>query len=142
VWVDETGLGAVRERLFATILQQSAPRAAPPRASAALACPHCNETMTVTQVGGAEVDICPGHGTWFDSGELELLAHSIAVAKNRAALGDPADASLAFAERGGSSSVRATVDHLNAQLSRSINRVEQMVEMQRLRDEALRYRHR
>jgi len=47
----------------------------------ALRCPRCAAAMRAVQLGveGRSVilDFCPGHGVWFDSNELELLARSL-----------------------------------------------------------------
>ena len=38
-------------------------------------CPECGETMIILELEGIEIDYCVQcHGTWLDSGELELLA--------------------------------------------------------------------
>jgi hypothetical protein len=37
------------------------------------ACPACAEPMFAEHVGGAEIDRCPGHGTFFDEHELEAV---------------------------------------------------------------------
>jgi Zn-finger nucleic acid-binding protein len=137
IWVDEVGLAAVRERLFATILERSGPRAAPPRESTPLACPICQKAMLVTEVASAVIDVCPGHGTWFDPGELETLAHAIAVARNQAAIGRAPDAPVSVMPSS-SADVRRIVDNLNDQLRRSVDRVESLVEMERLRRDMVR----
>jgi hypothetical protein len=37
-------------------------------------CPTCNEPLIVVELEGVEVDYCPAcHGTWLDTGELELI---------------------------------------------------------------------
>jgi Zn-finger nucleic acid-binding protein len=130
--VDEVGLQAVREDLFAKILERSAPRAAPGRANTQLECPVCEKQMIVTEVGGAVVDVCPGHGTWFDSGELETLAHAIAVARNRAALGSAEEPAPATAVHRLSPEAQAQLDNLNEGLRRSVDRLEHLVTVQQM----------
>jgi Zn-finger nucleic acid-binding protein len=131
VWVDEVGLQAVREDLFAKILERSPPRAAPGRSITQLKCPVCEKPMLVTEVGGAVVDVCPGDGTWFDSGELETLAHAIAVARNRAALGRAESEPVpAAAVHRLSPEAQSQLDNLNDGLRRSIDRVEHLVAVQ------------
>lgn len=41
-------------------------------------CPVCRRPMhrAVAQSTWVEVDWCPGHGSWFDRGELQRIAHS------------------------------------------------------------------
>lgn len=124
VWVDEVGLAEVRARHFATILESFKPRPTPKRARGSLGCPICQRPMLITEVASAEVDACPGHGTWFDAGELELFAHAIAVARNRAAIGEAPRVIGIVAPAG---DTRRKVDSLNAELSRSVRHIEQMI---------------
>jgi Zn-finger nucleic acid-binding protein len=126
IWVDEAGLAAVRERVFADILAAAGPRTAPPRPDTTLACPTCGRPMLRTDVASVSVDVCPGHGTWFDPGELEMLAHAIAFTKNRTAIGlDGLNPPQPLAAP--SSDARRTVEMLSTELRRSIDCVDSIV---------------
>ncbi|MCK4343573.1 MAG: zf-TFIIB domain-containing protein [Phycisphaerae bacterium] len=47
-------------------------------------CPKCNEPLIVVEFQGVEVDHCLDcRGTWFDAGELELLAEMAGAAPGR-----------------------------------------------------------
>lgn len=54
-------------------------------------CPACRQPLIIVEFQGVEVDHCPGcRGTWFDAGELELIAELAGAASGRLgqALGD------------------------------------------------------
>jgi uncharacterized protein len=47
-------------------------------------CPVCKSDMVVVERNKIELDYCPNcSGTWFDSGELELLLTSVGIAECR-----------------------------------------------------------
>ena len=52
-----------------------------PDTAAALTCPHCARPMLRRRVERAQVDLddCPEHGTWFDRGELQTVARTVAA---------------------------------------------------------------
>ncbi len=58
-----------------------------------LPCPVCSQPMTRRHVDRARVDLddCPQHGTWFDRGELQTVARSVAAVRayGGAATGQP-----------------------------------------------------
>lgn len=48
-------------------------------------CPACRSLMIILEYNGIEIDYCPAcHGTWLDSGELELI------------LGNPEEKAITF----------------------------------------------
>lgn len=80
VMIDDAGFAAVRERLYAAILERTG---APPNIptsdhSGALGCPHCGAAMKRTHVASVPIDLCSEHGTWFDAHELVAVAQTIA----------------------------------------------------------------
>ena len=47
-------------------------------------CPKCKQPLIVVEFQGVELDYCPGcRGTWFDAGELELVAELAGSAPGR-----------------------------------------------------------
>lgn len=50
-----------------------------------VACPECLIAMQRTPITSAmcEVDVCPAHGTWFDTGELEDVMRSYTNSRRR-----------------------------------------------------------
>lgn len=52
-----------------------------------LTCPECLITMQQQRIESAActVDVCPAHGTWFDTGELEDVMRAFARARKRGA---------------------------------------------------------
>jgi len=42
------------------------------RSERALPCPECGKDMVPTPLGATVVDVCAGHGTWFDRTELHI----------------------------------------------------------------------
>jgi Zn-finger nucleic acid-binding protein len=50
-----------------------------------IACPECLVEMQQTLIRSAicEIDACPAHGTWFDTGELEDVMRAYARARKR-----------------------------------------------------------
>lgn len=47
-------------------------------------CPVCASPMIIVELQGVEVDHCPAcRGTWFDSGELELVAEIAGIEPER-----------------------------------------------------------
>jgi Zn-finger nucleic acid-binding protein len=54
----------------------------------ALTCPECLVTMQKSRIEAAacEVDACPLHGTWFDTGELESVMRAFARARRQGAM--------------------------------------------------------
>jgi Zn-finger nucleic acid-binding protein len=52
-------------------------------------CPVCKRDMIVVERNSIEIDYCPDcSGTWFDSGEMELLLASVGVEDCRSFLAD------------------------------------------------------
>jgi Zn-finger nucleic acid-binding protein len=53
-----------------------------------LECPRCGILMTRVQMRAAHIviDVCSGHGAWFDRWEAQLVAHAIGDPETNAAL--------------------------------------------------------
>jgi Zn-finger nucleic acid-binding protein len=82
VWLDDAAFAEVRTQLYARLAGTPHEDADPrPDRSAPLACPQCKKPMLRTRVGHVEVDVCTGHGTWFDRDELARVAQAIARAR-------------------------------------------------------------
>lgn len=40
-------------------------------------CPNCGKLMQVDAYFGVEIDVCPDHGVWLDSGELQAITRQL-----------------------------------------------------------------
>lgn len=81
VWLDNAASQALvtgRASDLVALAQQPSGRPGDPvdPGAGSLVCPECGEALSrVTAAGTAiELDVCPTHGTWFDAGELRVIA--------------------------------------------------------------------
>jgi Zn-finger nucleic acid-binding protein len=88
VWLDDAAYAEVRAQSWTRIVEKASRKPLAERdESRQLICPICRKNMQKTELAYVTVDFCPGHGTWFDPGEVESVAHEIA---GREAEGGPA----------------------------------------------------
>lgn len=53
-------------------------------------CPNCQETLTMTERQGVEIDYCPScRGVWLDKGELDKIIERAAQAESGAGMKPP-----------------------------------------------------
>lgn len=81
VWVEKKSAKVIQEKLpeeairLATLASQYGRGAS---TTALVACPICQQTTRRFQAAnGIELDECDQHGTWFDRGELEIIATAL-----------------------------------------------------------------
>ncbi len=55
-------------------------------------CPICRQPMPRFSVGGVDVDNCAAHGSWYDRGELEVVADALAAGASGVAVAAPTPA--------------------------------------------------
>ena len=83
IWLDDAAFAEVRSRHYASIAAGAlagSPNEAKLDRSAPLACPQCRNAMKRTRLSHVDVDVCVGHGIWFDRDELTEVARAIALA--------------------------------------------------------------
>jgi Zn-finger nucleic acid-binding protein len=52
-------------------------------------CPLCTKAMGRFRVGGVDVDNCAAHGSWYDRGELEVVADALAAGQGGVPVSPP-----------------------------------------------------
>ena len=102
VFVDASGsrriLSVLDRQLLELGFQAGLGKPRPALPAKALTCPECLIEMQRTEIRAANcaIDVCPLHGTWFDTGELESVMRAFAAARKRGVKLDHGPAPKAF----------------------------------------------